>query len=66
LCRSKECADISIFDRFHPRSKFNDVECSEHFSTSEMDEHVAQIKELVHENIYVTINDLLLRGISVR
>jgi hypothetical protein len=55
-----------MFDMFHPRSKCNDVECSGHLSTSSTDEHVAQIKELVRENIYVTISDLLLRGISVR
>lgn len=66
LSRSEECTDLSIFDRFRPRSKFNDVECSGHLSTSKTDEPVAQIKEHVHENIYVTISDLLLRGISVR
>jgi len=55
LSRSKECADLSIFDRFYPRSKFNDVECSGHLSTSKTDEHMAQIKELVHENIYAEV-----------
>jgi len=65
LSRGEECADLIVY-RFRPSSKFNDVEFSGHLSTSKTDERVARIKALVHENIYVTVSDLLLRGISVR
>jgi hypothetical protein len=37
----------------------NDSECSGHPSACKTDEYVGQIKELVHENIHVTVSGLV-------